>query len=278
MVALPSPPDEPTRRVDRDELFRDAPLFWRTLMRVDRLVVAVTGRIEVTGDVPDGLRAGPLLLAANHIGNLDALVLIAACGQQRIAPRFLATGGLFDTPWLGAALRVSKHIRADRGKASAAKALERVVDALEQDDRPVLVYPEGRISLEPDLWPERGKTGVSRMALASGVPVLPISQWGAHEAMCYGMVRVSSVKDVWTLGSSWLGALRRRPTLKVHFGAPVELADLSADRPGDAARARDRIMRAITDGLVPLRDDEPDAPSHHDGTRPISNKRSPWRP
>ncbi|WP_344678822.1 lysophospholipid acyltransferase family protein [Saccharopolyspora taberi] len=246
-------------------------------MLVDRAVIALTGKLVVTGDVPDALRGKPLLLASNHIGNLDALVLIAACRRRRIAPRFLATGGLFDAPVLGWVLRKSKHVRADRGKATAAEALDRVVDALREDHRPVLMYPEGRISLEPGFWPERGKTGVARMALASRATVVPISQWGAHEAMCYGMVRVESRGDLWILFSSWLRAIRRRPTMKVHFGAPVDLSDLAAERTGDAARARDRIMRAITEGLVPLRADEPDFPAHQDPTRPVTDKPSPWR-
>lgn len=278
MVALPSGPHEPTRRADREKLFRDAPLLWRALMRVDRAIIGLTGRLEVTGDIPDSVRGRPLLLAANHIGNLDALVLIAACRSRRLAPRFLATGGLFDTPVLGKMLRACRHVRADRGKSTAAEALGKVVMAVTSDHHPVLMYPEGRITLEPDMWPERGKTGVARMALASGATVVPISQWGAHEAMCYGMVTVESAHDLWILLSSWLRAIRRRPTLKVHFGAPVDLGDLSIDRVGDATRARDRIMRAITAGLVPLRAEEPGAPRHFDETRPATDKRSPWRP
>lgn len=278
MVALPSTPDEPTRRKDRTQLFRDAPLLWRILMWIDRAIIALTGRLHVTGDIPDDLRGRPVLLAANHIGNLDPLVMMAACHKRRIAVRFLATGGLFRAPVLGELMRASNHVRADRGSATVAEALDRVVDALNESHHPVLVYPEGRITLEPGGWPERGKTGVSRMALAAQVPVIPVSQWGAHEAMCYGMKRVESVGDAWILLSSWLGAIRRRPTMKVHFGAPVDLSDLAADRPGDAVRARDRIMRAITAGLVPLRANEPDLPRHYDPTRPISGKRSPWRP
>ncbi|MEB3366978.1 lysophospholipid acyltransferase family protein [Saccharopolyspora mangrovi] len=245
-------------------------------MRVDRAVIALTGRLVITGDVPVELRGQPLLMAANHVGNLDPLVLIAACGERRIAPRFVATGGLFDAPVLGAVMRAGRHVRADRGKATAAEALDKVVAALKEDVNPVLVYPEGRITLEPNMWPERGKTGVARMALAAGTKVVPVSQWGAHEAMCYGMVRVESARDLWILLSSWLRAIARRPTMRVHFGAPVDLSDLSADRVGDAARARDRIMRAITDGLAPLRIDEPESPHHQDATRPVNDKPSPW--
>lgn len=283
MVAQPVDPVEPTRRTpqasqrSRTRLFREAPLLWRALLRVDRALILLTGRLEVTGDVPDELRGRPLLLASNHVGNIDALVVMAACGRRRLALRFLATGGLFDTPVLGSMLRHCHHVRADRGKANAAQALDHVVGALEEDHRPVLVYPEGRISLEPGLWPERGKTGVARMALAGNVPVVTISQWGAHEAVYWGTETVTKPADFKPLVTSFGRALVNRPTFRVHFGEQVDLSDLSADRPGDAMRAHKRIMQAITDGLVPLRQDELDRPRFHDPTRP-TDAVSPWRP
>jgi 1-acyl-sn-glycerol-3-phosphate acyltransferase len=244
------------------------------LVRADRALIAVTGRLVVTGDIRDDMRDKPLLLAANHIGNFDPLVLAAACARIRLAPRFLIKGELFDTPGLGRILRAGGHLRTDRG--TAAGALDRVTAALREDHRPVLGYPEGRISLEPGLWPEHGKTGIARMALAAHAAVVPVSQWGANEAMCYGMTRVQNGRDLWTLFASWLRALPRRPTMTVHFGPSVDLGDLSAEKLGDAARARDRIMREITGGLAPLRTGEPDTPRFHDPTRPRANKRSPW--
>ena len=39
-----------------------------------------------------------------------------------------------------------------------------------QEGECVVVYPEGTITREPDLWPMTGKTGAARIALASGVP------------------------------------------------------------------------------------------------------------
>ncbi|WP_344134362.1 lysophospholipid acyltransferase family protein [Saccharopolyspora halophila] len=245
-------------------------------MRINRAVIGLTGRLEVTGDVPTESE-GPMLMVANHIGNIDPLVLVAACHERRIAPRFVATGGLFNTPVLGAVMRNAGHVRADRGKATAAEALGYAVASLTEDSRPLIVYPEGRITLEPDMWPERGKTGAARMALASGAQVVPISQWGAHETMCYGMVRVRTARDLWILFSSWLRAVRRRPVLRVHFGAPVDLTDLSPERVGDAARARDRMMRAVTEGLADLRVGELGHPHHRDPTRPATTKRSPYR-
>ena len=78
------------------------PRFWRLLQVVARGVVAALARLRVTGDVPAELRGGPLLLAGNHIGNFDPIVLVAATRVRRIAPRLMATGGLFRAPVVGA--------------------------------------------------------------------------------------------------------------------------------------------------------------------------------
>jgi hypothetical protein len=59
----------------------------------------------------------------------------------------------------------------------------------------------------------------------------------------------------------------------VHFGAPVDLSGLTADVPGHAQRATERIIEALTVTLAPLRPDEPDRPRHVDPTRPTSTDR-----
>jgi len=165
----------------------------------------------------------------------------------------------------------------DRGKANIAEAFDRVTTALRETPGPVLVYPEGRISRDPGLWPERGKTGTARMALAADVPVMTISQWGAHEAVYWGTEVVTGWRDIVAQAKSLGRALRARPTFKVHFGPVVDLSDLSADKPGDAMRAHKRIMQSIVDNLVPLRADQLDRPKFHDPTRPTDSK-SPWKP
>lgn len=253
------------------------PLFWRVLMAIDRGFVALTGKLEVSGDVPPELLGKPLLLASNHIGNLDPFVLIAACRKVGINPRFMLAGGLLDAPVMGPALKACGHLRVDRRSANVGEAMHRAVEALQKGGDPIAVYPEGKITLDPGMWPERGKTGVARMALGGGIPVIPISQWGAHEAVYWGNLHVSGWRDFLPYLTSWLSAVRKRPTFKVHFGKPVELSDLNAETMGDARRAHERIMLAITEGLVPLRLDEPDVPRFHDPTRPTTGS-SPWRP
>jgi 1-acyl-sn-glycerol-3-phosphate acyltransferase len=247
------------------------------MLEIDKRVVSMVGKLEISGSVPDELRKRPLVMAANHIGVFDALVLMKACYQIGIAPRFMLAGGLLDTPVLGWGLRESGHLRVERGKATVLESFANAVESLKQADAPLLVYPEGRISHDPGLWPERGKTGVARIALAANAPVIPISQWGAHEAAYWGTETVSGWSDVKPVLFSFMRAMRRRPTFKVHFGDAVDLSDLSATKVGDAVRAHKRIMQAITDNLAGLRPDEPDVPKFHDPTRP-TDTRSPWRP
>ncbi|GAA3568583.1 lysophospholipid acyltransferase family protein [Amycolatopsis ultiminotia] len=257
---------------------RRAPAIWRTMLNVDRGLVNLVGKLVVTGSVPARLRAQPLLMVANHIGVFDAFVLMAACKRIGINPRFMLAGGILDAPVIGPALRVSGHLRVDRSQAATAVGqFAEAAEALRTTREPIIVYPEGRISHDPGLWPERGKTGAARLALAAGVPVLPISQWGAHEAVYWGTETVNGPADLVPLARSGLSAPLRRPRFKVHFGEPVDLSGVEPERPGAGVRAHAKIMQAVTDGLVPLRRDEPVRPRFHDPTRPTDTV-SPWKP
>ncbi|MEQ4303409.1 lysophospholipid acyltransferase family protein [Plantactinospora sp. B6F1] len=241
-----------------------APRFWLFLQVLARGVVGLLARLRVTGDVPDELRHGPLILAANHINPFDPVVLTAACRVRRIAPRIMATGGVFRAPIVGSAMRASGHIRVDRRTPTVGLALEHAAAAVARGSV-VLVYPEGRMGLDPGMWPERGKTGTARLAFASGATVVPVAQWGAHEVLPYsapaGMLRAVG------------RAMLRRPVIRVHFGPPVDLAGIDPAGPGAAARATDAIVDALTVALVPLRPDEPDRPRYVDPTRPTETRR-----
>lgn len=262
----------------QDDAARRAPAIWRTMLNIDRGLVNLVGRLTVTGGVPRELRGRPLLMTANHIGVFDAFVLMAACKRIGINPRFMLAGGILDAPVIGPALRVSGHLRVDRKEAATAIGqFGEAVEALKITREPIIVYPEGRISHDPGLWPERGKTGAARLALAADVPVIPISQWGAHEAVYWGTETVNGPADLVPLARSGLSAPLRRPKFRVHFGAPVDLSDVERERPGAGVRAHAKIMQAITDGLVPLRRDELDRPKFHDPTRPTDTV-SPWKP
>jgi 1-acyl-sn-glycerol-3-phosphate acyltransferase len=240
------------------------PPMWRFLLVLARLIVAPLCRLQVHGAVPEHLRGRPLILAANHVSPFDPAVMTAAFHRAGLAPRILATGGLFDTPIFGTALRRAGHIRVDRGSARVADALPAAVDAL-RGGAMVVVYPEGRIGLDPWMWPERGKTGVARMAAMSGATVLPVAQWGAHAVLPY-----DAPKDI---VRAVLRALRRRPVVHVRFGAPIDLSAVTGTDGARAMRATRLIMEGIDDTLAPLRAGEMQTPSYVDRTRPYDVSR-----
>lgn len=236
--------------------------FWRFMLRWFSWLPSVFGRIQVTGGVPPELRDGPLLLAVNHIGDFDTFVIGVALHRAGIRPRFLVKSGILDVPVVGPLLERSGGIRVERGTDLAAHAL-RVTDVALARGGHVVAYPEGRIGLTADGWPERGRTGLGRMALSAGVPVIPVSQWGAHEVLQY--------RTDWGKLRTLLTAVWRQPALQVHLGPPVSFEGLEPGRIGDANRARMRIAAALTRGLAPLRDGEPaDRIAFPDTTRPTT--------
>jgi 1-acyl-sn-glycerol-3-phosphate acyltransferase len=240
------------------------PRMWRFMLVLSRVVAAPLCRLRVSGTVPEHLRGRPVILAVNHISPFDPVVMTAACHKAGIAPRIMATGGVFRAPIAGAAMRAAGHIRVDRNTDRAADALPAAVDAL-KGGAMVLVYPEGRIGLDPWMWPERGKTGVARMAAASGAPVLPVAQWGTHAVLPY----TAPVGLVPAL----LRALVRRPVVHVRFGTPVDLSAVTGTPGARAMRATRLIMEGIDAALAPLRDGEPREPRFVDTTRPYDVSR-----
>jgi 1-acyl-sn-glycerol-3-phosphate acyltransferase len=124
-------------------------------------------------------RSGGVIVAANHISDADPLVLGWFVHSQGRQCHLLAKEALFRVPVLGWLLRSSGQIPVHRGTPDAPLALRSAKEALE-DGKAVIVYPEGTITKDPDLWPMVGRTGLARLALETGVPLLPVGQWGAQ--------------------------------------------------------------------------------------------------
>jgi 1-acyl-sn-glycerol-3-phosphate acyltransferase len=271
----PAPPPLPPRLAglvgpdDPDWFARElavaaAPPWWfgRLALSAFSRLPGLFGRLQVTGSIREEWLRGPLLLAANHIGDFDTFVVAAALHRAGVYPRFMATGSIVAAPVVGPLLERAGVIRVVRGTDLAAHAVRIARVALDAGGQ-VVAYPEGRVGLAPDGWPERGRTGLARMALDADVPVVPISQWGAHRVLQYA-------NDRGKLRTA-LSAVRRRPALRVHLGPPVYFEDLRPGRVGDANRARTRIAAAITRGLAPLRAGEPsDRMAYVDPTRPTT--------
>lgn len=111
--------------------------------------------------------AGAKIIAANHPSTTDPFFVASMVGQQSF---ILINNLLFQVPVLGEYLRRSGHIPVKVGEGQ--QAIDSALAGLKAGKN-IIIFPEG------DLSPEEGgflkaRTGVARLALMSGAPVVPI--------------------------------------------------------------------------------------------------------
>lgn len=181
---------------------------------------------------------GAFVLSPNHYSEIDPIVMGVAAWKLGRAPRFMAKASLFKVPGLGWLMRSSGQIPVERA-GSKSHAAFRAAQELVQKERMVIVYPEGSLTRDPDMWPMRGKTGAVRLAIEHGIPVIPVAHWGTQELMPrYG-------KKV---------HLFQRKLVNVNVGEPLDLSEFAGRT--DAAslnEATDRLMAEIARLLGELR-------------------------
>lgn len=189
-----------------------------------------------------------MLVASNHLSLVDPFVLASVLSAAGRRPRMMGTAGLFAAPGVGWLLRHCAYIPVYRRSADPGSALVAALDALAAGQC-VGLYPEGMITPDPDFWPGIGKTGVVRLALDSGAPVLPVAQWGAQRLLGPAGTRRAAPFTVLI-----------RPRVLVHVGPALDLrlllgvscaAEATAEQLHTGAAL---VMGALTAGLELLRD------------------------
>lgn len=185
------------------------------------------------------LPAGGFILCPNHVTEIDPLVVGHAVYSNKRYPRYLAKESLFKVPVLGFVLTKTGQIPVARTSAGASQSLlaaRKVLDA----NGVIIIYAEGTLTRDPDLWPMRGHTGAARLALQTGAPVIPMGHWGAQELF------PRYAKGI---------KLFPRKRVTVVVGDPVDLDDLRGIPLTRTvlAEATERIMRAITADVALLR-------------------------
>ena len=120
---------------------------------------------------------GGAILAFNHIALLDPFAAAYAVHLAERRPRFLAKAELFDDKRVAWILSGAGQIPVRRGTPEAPMALDQAIAALRRGEV-IVIFPEGTITDDPDLHPMEAKTGLARLALSAGVPVLPCGLWG----------------------------------------------------------------------------------------------------
>ncbi len=186
---------------------------------------------------------GGCIVVVNHMSHLDPLTTAHFVYDHGRLPRYLAKAGLFNITFVGMMLRATGQIPVKRLTADAVGAYDAAVAAVRAGEC-LVVYPEGTLTRDPDLWPMTGKTGAARIALETGCPVIPVAHWGVQSMLePYG-------KKV---------HLFPRHKVRYLVGDPVDLADLTLDEPGAIRVATERIMDNITQLLAKLRGETPPA-------------------
>ena len=184
-------------------------------------------------------REGGFIACPNHVTEIDPLVVGHFFYRQGFLPRYLAKASLFKVPVLGGALRATKQVPVQRGAAGAAASLDAAQAVLDAGGA-LIVYPEGTLTRDPDLWPMKGRTGAARLALQTGAPVIPVAHWGAQDVLPrYGKML----------------HLFPRKHVRVLVGKPVDLSDLRGVPLTKAVleEATERIMAALSAQVASLR-------------------------
>jgi len=192
-------------------------------------------RFDNLGQIP---RQGPAIIACNHASYLDPLANAYAVVRAGRRPRFLAKLDLFRAPGIRWAVAGTGQIPVARGTGVQAASLAAAEQAL-ANGQIVVVYPEGTVTTREDGLPMAGKTGTVRLALAAGVPIVPMVSWGSS--------------PVWQ--KSGPGSLRPGRPVWVRVGDPMDLSGRGVsveDRDGVTALTAE-LMEALTQEVVQLR-------------------------
>jgi 1-acyl-sn-glycerol-3-phosphate acyltransferase len=188
-------------------------------------------------------RTGGYVVCPNHISYADPFTIAHFLVDNDALPRFLAKEVLFRLPVAGRIVSGAGQIPVYRETGDAQRAFSAAVKAVDAGEC-VVIYPEGTLTRDPDLWPMRGKTGAARVALETGCPVIPLAQWGAQ-----GILPPYGKKP----------HLLPRTTVSVHAGPPVDLTrfagkHLEADL---LSQATDVILDDVTRLLAAIRGKQP---------------------
>ena len=191
--------------------------YMPSLQRYGHLVIKAVFGLRVTG-VEKVPRTGGLLMASNHISELDPPVL-GSCIPRIV--HFMAKSELFRgraATWFFARINAFPVDRKRIDRASL-----RTAESILLSQGALLMFPEGTRSHDGRAL--RPKPGIGMLVQRTGVPVLPIFIHGTDRP---------------------LGAVLRRPRFSVSLGdpiAPEEMTDAAGD--GGFASIAELIMERI---------------------------------
>lgn len=126
---------------------------------------------------------GPFIISPNHYSEIDPIVMGVAVWKLGRIPRFLAKASLFRVPLLGWLMSFSGQIPVERKAGPSAGDSLKKLRGLMLEREGVIVYPEGTLTKDPEMWPMEGKSGAIRLALEENIPIYPAAHWGTQNWM-----------------------------------------------------------------------------------------------
>lgn len=169
--------DIPVRKVPKNEnsiAFRLIAFFLAPLLRLF---------FNIKTEGQENLPSGGYVLVGNHLSYLDPLAFAYSVYiHMKRVPHYLAKESLFRVPVLKQVLPKVGQIPVYRTGNSNEDALRAAKDLL-RAGQVVVVFPEGTLTRDPELWPMRGKHGAVRMAAELGLPIVPAAHWGVDKVM-----------------------------------------------------------------------------------------------
>jgi 1-acyl-sn-glycerol-3-phosphate acyltransferase len=197
-------------------------IYW-VIKAILKPILRTVYRIRVEGfeNVP---KKGSAVIAANHVSFLDSFFIPLVIKRRKMT--YLAKADYFKswkTAWF---FKSVGQISCEReGGKKSEQSLQIALEVL-RDGKLLGIYPEGTRS---DGRLHRGRTGVARLALASGAPIVPCGIIGSDEVMPK---------------AAKFPRIRGRIQVTIRFGKPLDFTRYEG-------RERDRfVLRSITDELM----------------------------
>ena len=156
--------------------------------------------LNVKADV-DSLRhkPGTCVIIANHQSNYDLFVFGTVVPHRTVC---IAKKSLKWVPLFGQLFWLAGNVLIDRGNAhKARRAMLTTTDTLQHKDTSIWVFPEGTRNLGKGLLPF--KKGAFQMAIAAGVPIIPV---------CVSSYARDMRLNSWNTGDVMIRSLAEIPT------------------------------------------------------------------
>ena len=119
----------------------------------------------------------PAIFVTNHASALDVFIGMALCPYGGCG---VGKKEILKIPFFGLAYWLAGHLLIDRGNnAKAVASMKKLSDFVKAKGLSIWIWPEGTRSLDGKLIPF--KKGFVHLALATGLPVVPVIVHGAHK-------------------------------------------------------------------------------------------------